>query len=127
MPLRIASAGTNASYDHPPHTGMLEVAKSRGYAVENYRSKPLQDREVRAAFRLLVMDELLLRQVQMRCDADKNSKIKLLSEYSSFFYQREIVYPATCAARDFILMFDRIEDACLGLWKSLTDRAAALE
>lgn len=72
------------------------------------------------ASHLLVMDKTILHKVQMRNAKKQMGKIRLLGEYSDFFHKKEILYPASQEERGVILMFDYIEDACLGLWKSLT-------
>ncbi len=120
MRFQVASSGTDAVRDRRPDIGIRQAAELRGYSLENYYSKPLQDSDLLTFDYLLAMDRSILRKVRIRAKKERESKIRLLGDYSSFFHGKEILYPASQEIRDFICVFDYIEDACLGLWKHLT-------
>ncbi len=112
----VDSAGVGGFAGAPPDPLVCRAAAMRGYDLSGIRSQPLA---AAVDFDYLVaMDSSHLPPLRERCAPDAD--VRLLMEYSGYFDETEVAVPPAHEGVDGCLrMFDRIEDACLGLWRHL--------
>ncbi len=111
LAMRVASAGTHALPGCLPDPKMCATAALRGYDLSGLRSCPFT---AAARFDLILAadkDNLL-------CVRAQGARAGLLMEYSRAFDAEEVLF--TDGGRGYDTVLDFVEDACLGLLKSLS-------
>jgi protein-tyrosine phosphatase len=119
LPYDVDSAGTSASHrgDAPDPRSVKAAAQ---YSFKGLRSRPVRDEDFNHYDLILAMDESNLRELQRRCPAGQQHKIKLLLEYHPEFPKwREVPDPYYGGSRGFELVLQLIEAACENLLRQL--------
>lgn len=119
LPFEVDSAGTSASHrgDAPDSRSIKAAAQ---YSFKGLRSRPVRDADFSHYDLILAMDESNLRDLQRRCPAEYQHKIKLLLEYHPEFPKwREVPDPYYGGSRGFELVLQLIEAACENLLRQL--------
>ncbi|MDD9869478.1 MAG: low molecular weight phosphotyrosine protein phosphatase [Gammaproteobacteria bacterium] len=115
------SAGVSAGGGAPPETLVRRAAELRGYDLSGIRSKPLAAASPGDCDYLVAMDSSQLPALRGCCA--NGAVVRLLMDYSDYFNETEVAVPPPHEGVEGCLrMFDRIEDACLGLWRALNER-----
>lgn len=115
------SAGVSAGAGAPPETRVQRAADLRGYDLSGICSKPLAAASPASHDYLVAMDSSQLPALR-GCGAN-GAVVCLLMSYSAYFNETEVAVPPPHEGVEGCLrMFDRIEDACLGLWRALNER-----
>ncbi|GAA0346114.1 low molecular weight protein-tyrosine-phosphatase [Bowmanella denitrificans] len=110
--IRIDSAGTS-----PYHKGSLpdartrEAGQARGYSFKGQRSRPVLDEDFARFDLVLAMDKHNLRDLQERCPAEYQHKVKLFLEYTEQ-EELEVPDPYYGGRQGFELVLDLIEQGC---------------
>ncbi len=119
--VEIDSAGTHDYHvGAPPDVRAQQAAAGRGYDISALRGRQVSEFDfVRFDF-ILAMDRDNLTLLRRACPAEHRHKLALLLEYSSNFSEREVPDPYYGGADGFEHVLDMVEDAALGLVKSLS-------
>jgi len=115
------SAGVAAGAGAPPEMRVQRAADMRGYDLSGICSKPLAAASPAGHDYLVAMDASQLPALR-ECRAN-GAAVCLLMDYSGYFSETEVAVPPEHEGVEGCLqMFDRIEDACLGLWRALNEQ-----
>ena len=134
LPVNIDSAGLSARDGDPPDRNVLEVAIQRGYKVDNLISRRLTDDDLKPGTLLVAADtytattlESLLKkmpELQSGAQPDDTGKtppparVVLLTQFAETFsteFENHRDLQAAGSIREAQMLFDRVEDTCLGL------------
>ena len=120
LSINIDSAGLSAQPGRAADGLLQKAAVMRGYDLR-HRSTSFSSNYFSTFDLLLAVDVLTLNQLREEGGAHCYDRIKLLMDFSSYFNQNEILYPSSMHVSEFMLLFDCVEDACLGLLHALQD------
>ena len=116
LAVEIDSAGVHALPGHLPDPKMCVVAARRGYNLSKLRSRPFTSADARFDL-ILAVDRNSLSSVKAQAPDARSS---LLMPYSRAFIHREVLF--SDERRGYESMLDCIEDACLGVLRTLPTR-----
>lgn len=113
----IDSAGTSGHHvGEPADERMRSHALERGYNLESRSRKFDPHRDFEYFDRIIVMDELNLRDIKnLDSEGKYTDKIKLMTEYCSKFEASKVPDPYYGGSEGFELVLDIVEDACEGI------------
>ncbi|MFW7381094.1 MAG: low molecular weight protein-tyrosine-phosphatase [Oligoflexus sp.] len=114
------SAGTSSHHlGELPDKRMHAALEKRGYPHRS-RSRQVKSQDFYDFDLILAMDHDNHRNLQRICpDPQLLSKLKLMCEYCEQHQMDEVPDPYFGGLNGFTQVIDLLEDACLGLWKSL--------
>ena len=111
------SAGVQATPERLPDPRLCSVAALRGYDFSRLRSRAFRVGDFTDSSLILAVSRDILSQLQALAPADTAVRTELLMDYSEAFPARDVPFPE--GRREYATMLDRIEDACLGLYRRL--------
>lgn len=114
LEVEVDSSGTHAAPGRLPDPALCVAAALRGYDLSGLRSRPFTADDRRRFDLILAVDRACLQFVRTAAGAGRTG---LLTDYSSAFAAGEVTFPE--GARGYDGMLAQVEDACLGLLKSL--------
>jgi protein-tyrosine phosphatase len=118
----VASAGTHDYHvGQPPDPRAQAAARKRGYDLTALRARQVSPSDFEAFDLLLAMDFNNMAILQDMCPAEHRDKIGLLMSYAMQRRASIVHDPYYRGARDFDLVLDYIEDACIGLVRAIID------
>ena len=120
LKVEVDSAGVHASSGSPPYPELCAAAELRGYDPRGLRSRPVEADDFTRFDLILAADKgqlHALREMRARAPTEAGARIGLLLEYSRAFDAEEVLFPSD--SKGYGEMLDLIEDACLGLYKTL--------
>jgi len=117
------SAGTGAWHTgKSPDSRARKVAKRRGYNLDKYRARMVNEQDYERFDLILAMDRENIASMQSQCPAEYQAKLKLLLSFSSATDELEVPDPYYGGQRGFELVLDLVEDACHGLISHLQNK-----
>lgn len=121
----VDSAGTHDYHSGaPPDLRAQMAARRRGYDLSMLRARQIVHSDFERFDSLLAMDFDNLELLQTACPEQYRGKLGLLMQYARRSNAAIVHDPYYRDDKDFDLVLDHIEDACLGLIQSLSvDRA----
>jgi protein-tyrosine phosphatase len=113
----IDSAGTSGHHvGEPADERMRSHAIERGYCLESRSRKFEAERDFEYFDKIIVMDELNLRDLKAQdLKGEYSEKIELMTSYCSEFDMTKVPDPYYGGAEGFELVIDIVEDACRGI------------
>ena len=112
------SAGVQALPGRSPDPKLCSVAALRGYDFSQLRSRVFRVGDFAGFDLILAASRDNLSRVRALAPAGTPARVELLMDYSEMFSVREVPFPDS--QREYALMLDCVEDACLGLYHHLT-------
>lgn len=113
--VKVASCGTGDwNLGYPPDPRMVEAAKRRGFELKG-TARGIQDSDFARFDYILAVDREILQVLRLRApDPTALKKIHLLGDFSARYPGLSIPDPYYGESKDFELVLDMLEDACLG-------------
>ena len=122
--LVVDSAGTHGYHiGAPPDPRAQAAARRQGYDLSSLRARQITPEDFEKFDLLLAMDFNNLEALQNMCPVIHRPKLALLMRYARESKAAIVHDPYYRGARDFDLVLEYIEDACLGLVEALSQKA----
>ena len=118
--VEVDSAGTHGYHaGEPPDSRTQKAAAVRGYDLSQLRARKVAPQDLDYFDLILAMDRVNLDNLKRMAPKDALDKIRLFMDYSPNFEDDEVPDPYYGLGHGFDLVLDMVEDASLGLVKSL--------
>lgn len=125
--LVVDSAGTHGYHiGAPPDPRAQAAARKQGYDLSSLRARQIAAEDFENFDLLLAMDFNNLEVLQDMCPVIHRPKLALLMRYARESKATIVHDPYYRSARDFDLVLEYIEDACLGLVEAFSQNTAML-
>ncbi|MDX3774228.1 low molecular weight protein-tyrosine-phosphatase [Chromatiaceae bacterium AAb-1] len=114
LQIEIESAGTSASHKgEAPDSRSVRQGNTRGYKFDGIVSRPVHDNDFAYYDLILAMDKSNLNELQRRCPADLQHKLRLFMEYHPAYPEiQEVPDPYYGGVRGFEQVLQLIEQGC---------------
>jgi protein-tyrosine phosphatase len=120
----VDSAGTHDYHvGAPPDPRAQAAAKRRGYELAQLRARQITWNDFEVFDLVLAMDYNNLEVLHDMCPINHRTKLGLLMRYACESKATIVHDPYCRAAKDFDLVLDCIEDACVGLVRAFSQNA----
>ncbi len=118
--ISVDSAGTEGYHaGESPDPRSAEVARARGYPIDDLRSRQIRSRDFESFDLILAMDQGHLGQLRRLCPPERLGRLKLFLEYAPWAGARDVPDPYYGGPGGFTRVLDLIEVGCRGLLEVL--------